>query len=243
MSVITLAGMSGAGSRDIGPMLAEKLKADYVDRIFLTKVARKIGSTVEALQIREERLLTRSEKWLSFIQKILDRSAVTGATGDPYFGSSYSAFLTEEFDEIPNAVITEPHTIEDEHYIEAFHDVMRDMANAGDVVFVGRGAHLILNDMENVLRVGIVAHHEDRIKTLMNRENITESKAIDLIASRDEARAEYFSKFFEIDDPDRPDLFHITINTSEVSLEFARDLIIDSLNGLKDGKIIGPITL
>ena len=93
------------------------------------------------------------------------------------------------------------------------------------------------------MRVGIVAHHEDRVKTLINRENITESKAIDLIASRDEARTEFFSKFFEIDDPDRADLFHLTINTSEMELEFATDLIIDSLHGLNDGKIIGPITV
>jgi cytidylate kinase len=182
-------------------------------------------------------LLTRSEKWLSFVQKILDRSAVTGTAGDPYFGSSYATFLTDEFENIPNAVITEPHTIEDEHYIEAIHDIMRDMAETGDVIFVGRGGHVILNDMDNVLRVGVVAHPEDRVKTLMRRENITESRALGLIQSRDEARKEYFRKFFEIDDPDRADLFHLTINTSEMALEFATDLIVNSLHALNEGKI------
>ena len=242
MSVITLGGMSGGGARDLGPMLADKLNADYVDRIFLANVAKRLGSTVEALQIKEERLLTRSERWLSFVQKVLERSAVTGAAGDPYFGPGSSAFLTDEFEDIESPIITEPHTIEDEHYIEAIHEIMRDMAETGDVVFVGRGGHLILNDMDNVLRVGIVAHIHDRIKTLVRRENITEEKAAELIKSRDEARNEYFSKFFGVSDPDRADLFHITINTSEVSLEYAADLVVESLQALKLGKIEGPIS-
>ena len=242
MSVITLGGMSGGGARDLGPMLADKLNADYVDRIFLANVAKRLGSTVEALQIKEERLLTRSERWLNFVQRVLERSAVTGAAGDPYFGPGSSAFLTDEFEDIESPVITEPHTIEDEHYIEAIHEIMRDMADTGDVVFVGRGGHLILNDMDNVLRVGIVAHIHDRIKTLVRRENITEEKAVELIKSRDEARNEYFAKFFDVSDPDRADLFHITINTSEVSLEYAADLVVDSLQALKSGKIEGPIS-
>ena len=242
MSVITLRGMSAGGARDLGPMLADKLNADYVDRIFLANVAKRLGSTVEALQIKEERLLTRSERWLNFVQRVLERSAVTGAAGDPYFGPGSSAFLTDEFENIESPVITEPHTIEDEHYIEAIHEIMRDMADTGDVVFVGRGGHLILNDMDNVLRVGIVAHIHDRIKTLVRRENITEEKAVELIKSRDEARNEYFAKFFDVSDPDRADLFHITINTSEVSLEYAADLVVDSLQALKSGKIEGPIS-
>ena len=55
MSVITLVGMSGGGARSLGPMIAEKLGADYVDRIFLSNVAKELGATVEALQQREER--------------------------------------------------------------------------------------------------------------------------------------------------------------------------------------------
>ena len=243
MSVITLGGMSGGGARDIGPLLAKKLNADYVDRIFLATVAKKIGATVEALQVREERLPSRSEKWLNFVQKILERSAVTGASGDPYFGSGSSAFLTDEFDDIATPIITEPHTIEDDHYIDAIHEIMRDMAETGDVVFVGRGGHLILNDMPNVLRVGIVAHTEDRISSLTKRESISEEKAVALIASRDEARKEYFRKFFNIDDPDKSDLFHLTINTSEVNLDYSVDMIINALSALREGKIKGDASI
>ena len=54
MYAITLGGMSGGGARDIGPLVAQKLEADYVDRIFLSNIAKEVGATVEALHQREE---------------------------------------------------------------------------------------------------------------------------------------------------------------------------------------------
>ena len=241
MSVITLGGMSGGGARSLGPMIAEKLGADYVDRIFLSNVAKELGATVEALQQREERPPTRTERWLRLVQRILERSAVTGAGGDPYFGPGVAAFLTEEYEDIPQPVITKGHELEDDTYIEAIHSTMMDMAAEGNVVFVGRGGHVILNDLPNVLRVGVIAHQEDRIKTIMEREKLDHDVAETMIQNRDSARRYYFQKFFGLDEPDRPDLYHLVVNTSEVSLEYARDLVIDGLHALEEGKIMGPI--
>ena len=241
MSVITLGGMSGGSARSLGPMIAEKLGADYVDRIFLSNVAKELGATVEALQQREERPPTRTERWLRLVQRILERSAVTGAGRDPYFGPGVAAFLTEEYEDIPQPVITKGHELEDDTYIEAIHSTMMDMAAEGNVVFVGRGGHVILNDLPNVLRVGVIAHQEDRIKTIMEREKLDHDVAETMIQNRDSARTYYFQKFFGLDEPDRPDLYHLVVNTSEVSLEYARDLVIDGLHALEEGKITGPI--
>ena len=119
MSVITLGGMSGGGARILGPLVAEKLGADYVDRIFLSEVAKELGATVEALHQREERPPTRSERWFRVIQRILERSSVTGAGGDPYFGPGVAAFLTEEYEDMPQPTITRGHELEDDEYIEA----------------------------------------------------------------------------------------------------------------------------
>ena len=65
MYAITLGGMSGGGARDIGPLVAQKLEADYVDRIFLSNIAKEVGATVEALHQREEKLPTR--EYLNFL--------------------------------------------------------------------------------------------------------------------------------------------------------------------------------
>ena len=47
MTVITLGGLTGGGARTLGPIIAQKLDADYVDRLILTNVARHVGATVE----------------------------------------------------------------------------------------------------------------------------------------------------------------------------------------------------
>ena len=235
MYTITLGGMSGGGARDIGPLVAQKLKADYVDRIFLSNVAKDVGATVEALHQREERLPTRSEKWIHVIQRLLERSAVTGSAGDPYFGPGITALLTEEYEDIPQPTITRGHEVEDDVYIEAIESAMKEMAADGDVVFIGRGGHVILKDMPNVLRVGVVASFEDRVKTLMNRETIDRDNAMVTLEQRDQARKHFFKKYFELDEPDNPNLFHFTINSSEISTNYAAEMIIQNLNSFADG--------
>ncbi|MAQ96344.1 MAG: hypothetical protein CL716_01335 [Chloroflexi bacterium] len=237
MYTITLGGMSGGGARDIGPLVAQKLKADYVDRIFLSNVAKDVGATVEALHQREERLPTRSEKWIHVIQRLLERSAVTGSAGDPYFGPGITALLTEEYEDISQPTITRGHEVEDDVYIEAIESAMKEMAADGDVVFIGRGGHVILKDMPNVLRVGVVASFEDRVKTLMSRETIDRDNAMVTLEQRDQARKHFFKKYFELDEPDNPNLFHFTINSSEISTNYAADMVIQNLNSFADGRM------
>jgi cytidylate kinase len=237
MYTITLGGMSGGGARDIGPMVAQKLKADYVDRIFLSNIAKDVGATVEALHQREEKLPSRSEKWIHVIQRLLERSAVTGSAGDPYFGPGITALLTEEYEDIPQPTITRGHEVEDDVYIEAIESAMKEMAADGDVVFIGRGGHVILKDMPNVLRVGVVASLEDRVKTLMAREAIESDEAIVVLEQRDQARKHFFKKYFELDEPDNPNLFHFTINSSEISTNYAAEMVIQNLNSFVDGRM------
>lgn len=237
MYTITLGGMSGGGARDIGPIVAQKLKADYVDRIFLSNIAKDVGATVEALHQREEKLPSRSEKWIHVIQRLLERSAVTGSAGDPYFGPGITALLTEEYEDIPQPTITRGHEVEDDVYIEAIESAMKEMAADGDVVFIGRGGHVILKDMPNVLRVGVVASLEDRVKTLMDREAIDSDKAIVTLEQRDQARKYFFKKYFDLDEPDNPNLFHFTINSSEISTNYAAEMVIQNLNSFVDGRM------
>ena len=201
MSVITLGGLSGGGARLLGPMVAEKLGADYVDRLILTDVARQVGATVEALHQREERPPTRGERFSRVLQRILERSAVTGAGGDPYFGPGIAAFLTEEYENLPRSTITRGHELEDQPYIDALRKVMRELAAAGDVIFVGRGAHIILKDVPNVLRVGVIAGMEDRVIRIMERERLDRAQAEKTVMERDEAREYYFKRYFDIDSP------------------------------------------
>lgn len=237
MTVITFGSLAGAGARTLGPKVAQRLQADYVDRFILTNVARQVGATVEALHQREERPPTRGERFSRLLQRILERSAVTGAGGDPYFGPGVAAFLTEEYEDLPQPTITRGHEIEDEKYIEAVRTVIREMAASGNVVFVGRGAHLILKDVPGVLRVGLVAPLEDRIKIIMKREKLDEEQARKTVLARDKAREYYIKRFFNIDQPDHPELYNLVINTSKVDEDYAVDMIVSAWKAQEDERL------
>ncbi len=237
MTVVALGGLPGGGARRMGPILAERMGADYVDRLILTNVARHVGATVEALHQREERPPTRGERFTRFLQRVLERSAVTGAGGDPYFGPGVAAFLTEEYEDLPEPTVTRGHELEDEKYIDGMRRAISDLATDENIVMVGRGSYIILHDVPNVLRVGIEAHTDDRIATIMRRERLTLEQATQTLAGRDLAREYFFNRFFDIEDPDDPEHFHFVINTSEVRQDYAIDMIMNAVTAVQQGKI------
>ena len=237
MTVIALGGLTGAGARTMGPALAERMGADYVDRLILTNVARHVGATVEALHQREERPPTRGERFTRFLQRVLERSAVTGAGGDPYFGPGVAAFLTEEYEDLPEPTVTRGHELEDEKYIEGVQLAINDMATDENIVMVGRGCYYILKDAPNVLRVGIEAHIDDRIATIAERERLSLDEAASTVAARDQARLYFFNRFFDIEDPDAPEFFHFVINTSLIGQEYGIKMILDAADALRGGDL------
>jgi len=235
MAVIAMGGLSGGGARFVGPAVAEKLGADYVDRLILANVAREVGATVEALHQREERPPTKGERVSRFLQRVLERSAVTSAGGDPYFGPGVTAFLTEEYEDLPQPTITRGHELEEERYIEAIRRVLTDLAEEGNVVIVGKASYVILRDTPGVLRVGLFADFQNRVDVVMERERLGPKEAEETLLARDKARAYFFKRFFGIDDSDNRELFHMVINTSHINPDLAVDLITMSANAMDQG--------
>ena len=237
MSIVTLSGLTGGGARRLGPVIAQRLGADYVDRLILTDAARHVGATVAALHEREERPPTRGERFTGMVQRILERAAVSGAAGDPYFGPSAVSLLTEEFEELPQPTITRGHEIEDEQYHHALSQVIHDLANTGNVVIVGRGSPVILGDVPTALRVGTVANREDRVARVMEVDRLGRDEAEQTIIDRDQARAYYYKRYFNIDDPDDPNLYHFVLNTSDLGIEYATNIVIEAVHALEAGRV------
>ena len=237
MSVVTLGGMPGGGARVLGPIIASRIAGDYVDRHLLLDVARQVGSTVEVLHEREQNPSSLSDQWKKLFQRVLERSSLSSVGGDPYFGPGVTSFLTEEYENIQDSVITSEHQLSDDHYVEALHETIVRVASEGNVVIVGRGAHLVLRDMDSVLRIGIVCDLEDRIKRIMEIEKIDRQLAESTIDRRDKARSQYFKKVFNVEDGDKPGFFHLTLNTSIVDLEFAADTVVAALQSLREGEV------
>ncbi|MBM3944945.1 MAG: cytidylate kinase-like family protein, partial [SAR202 cluster bacterium] len=232
MAIVTIGGLTGSGGRQLGQLVAEKLGADYVDRLILTSAAKQAGATVEALHQREQRPPTAGEWFSRFLQRVLERSAMSGAGADPYFGPGAMAFLTQEYEDVPQPTITRGHELEDEKYISVMRDVVKNLASSGNVVIVGRGGTMILKDMPDVLRIGVVANADTRVARIMERERVDKDQAKKIVADRDKARAFYFKRFFGIENSSDPHLYHLTINTAQVSLEYAAEMVVKATEAL-----------
>lgn len=235
MAVIALGGQTGGGARLLGPLVAQKLNADYVDRMILQHAARDLGATVGALHQKEERPPTKGERFGRSLQGLIERSAAGGVELDEYGAPFIPPFLTEEYDALSRPIATKGHEVADEEYVEALGSVLKELASGGNVVIVGRGSPIILRDTPDVLRVGLVANWWDCVNRIMEQDHLNKKQAEKAVIDRDKARAHYFNRFFGVDDPDKPEFYHLMINTSDVCISYAADLVTQAADAFEEG--------
>ena len=115
--------------------------------------------------------------------------------------------------------------------------MIEDLAAQGNVVIVGRGSSLILADNPAVLRVGVASTWEDRVARTMEQKRTDHDTAEETIRARDAARALYYARFLGVDNPDDPQLYHLVVNTSDVGIDYAVQIVVDATNALGDGSL------
>ncbi len=223
MAVVTFNGPIGAGGNEIGVLVAGLLNADYVDRLILAQAAKRIGSTVEVLEIKEQRKLALRDRLAYFLQTMLERSAMSGAGGEPYFSPGMEYLPSEEYTDLADEPLTAAQRLNDEHFIEATRVVIKDLADGGDVVIIGRGSNMILKDVPGVLHVGLITPLELRIKTIMEREHLEERDAEKYVADVEKAREIFFRRFFRVH-PDDPNLYHMVLNMGTIDVKTAAEI-------------------
>ncbi len=233
MTVITIEGRVGAGAPDIGRIVARELDLDFVDRLILAEIARRVGSTVGELATQEKRTPSFVNRLAQSVQRMLHRSAVAGMGGDPYFGPGVEHLLARPYSEMDETTPTASSDLDAEHFRDTTAEVIRDIAEAGNVVILSRGGAAILGSRTDVLRVGMVARMEDRVSRVMQTERLDEEAAVEYIEHADRAQHNYFEKAFS-SSPIDPFLYHFMWNTSDVSIEYAAQVTVDAAREMAD---------
>ena len=237
MPIITVEGRVGAGAPDLGRLVARELEIDFVDRLILAQVARGVNATMRALVDQERRVPSLVNRLALRVQRVLERSAVAGMGGDPYFGPGVEDLISRQYSEYEEEPHTTAEEVNDERFIATTREVINDIADQGNIVILSRGGAAILNERKDVLRVGVVGRMEDRARRVAERENITLEEASEFIAHSDNAQHRYFQKAFEAS-PIDPFLYHFMWNTSDVSVEYAANVTAEAARNLDDdGKL------
>jgi cytidylate kinase len=106
--------------------------------------------------------------------------------------------------------------------------IIRELADAGGVVIVGRGSQVVLRGRPDVLHVRVVAPWEVRVTWLQEGRKVSAESARACLEASDRARARYLQRSYGVR-LDDPTLYHLTVNTSLLELAQAADLIIRAL--------------
>lgn len=103
-------------------------------------------------------------------------------------------------------------------------EAIRNLADRGNGIFVGRCADYILRDRSDLVRVFIMADEEFRIKTMMGRRNLTVEQAKKLVREVDKDRSSYY-KYYTDQSWGDAENYDLCINSANIGVDGAVQVI------------------
>ena len=103
--------------------------------------------------------------------------------------------------------------------------IMIEKAKTESCVIVGRCSDIVLKDFANVAHVFVYAHEDDRVRHVMERNNLDEVKARKLMKKTEKIRRTYYQYFTDCNWGDRENK-DLLINSSVTGIEGSVDVII-----------------
>ena len=103
--------------------------------------------------------------------------------------------------------------------------IMIEKAKTESCVIVGRCSDIVLKDFANVVHIFVYAHEDDRIRHVMERNNLDEVKARKLMKKTEKIRRSYYQYFTDSEWGDRKNK-DLLINSSVTGIDQSVDVII-----------------
>lgn len=231
MTVITINGPLGCGAVTIGQLVAQRMELSFFDRLVFTQAARIIGSPVGSLIAKEQRPDRFRDRLGRFLQTMLERSAMSGVSGEPYFGRGIENLPPETFMEMMGEGSSATKGVDDKVFIDGLTKAVMEIYERGSSVIIGRGANAVLADLPGTLHVGLLAPERVRIETLMERENYDWADAEVYTIELERAREEYFRRYFQFD-PNEPSHYHMMLNMGRMTPARAAEVVCSAAHDL-----------
>lgn len=164
--ILAIGRQFGSGGREIGQKLAKAFGIGYYDKELITEAAKESGLCEDIFERADE----RANHALSYA-----------------FTMGYSSFIgmfTPANDILSNDTL-----------FKIQSDTIRNIADKGSCVLVGRCADYILRDDPACLSVFISSTIETRIQKIVERMGVTVEQAKELMTKNDKSRAAYYNYY------------------------------------------------
>src|ERR1700733_5471063 len=194
--VLTVEREYGSGGGEIAAALAQRLGWKLWDQALTNEIARQMESDC---RVGEEKAEKR----------------------DPLFHRLLMAFMRGSHEgslNAPRLKIADAECIR-----EVTEQVVKEAAQCGGCVIVGRGSAYYLDDRHDAFHVFVYAPFQDKVNRL-RAEGKSEREAAQLAETVDRDRAAFIKKFFNVEWPDRH-RFHLMVNSAIGEAESVEEIL------------------
>ena len=194
-TIITIGRQFGSGGREIGEKVAEYFGIKCYDKELLDQAAKNSGLCRELFETHDEKPTS------SFLYSLVMDAYSVGYANSAYMDMplNHKIFLAQ-------------------------FDTIKNIAKEESCVIIGRCADYALSDYPNIVTVFITADEDVKIKTLMERHQINEAKAKDVMIKTDKKRSSYYNYYSSKRWGDSKS-YDLCINSSKVGVDGAIKII------------------
>ena len=187
--IVTISRQYGSGGRYIGENLAKALGIPCYDEKLIDMVAKESGFAQDFVAEKGERM-----------------------TGSLLFNIASSLSFANNVFSTNNGV-----TLQDEIYFTQ-NRIIKELADKGPCVIVGRCADYILREREDCLNVFIFADNESKIERAEKYFNITREEAPAVLKKKDKARANHY-KYYTDQEWGMASNYDLCLNSGLIGIE------------------------
>jgi cytidylate kinase len=200
--IITLGRRIGAGGLEIAHTLADSLGIKVYDKELIEIAARESGLAPD------------------FFEKTDEVPASKGRFAR-FFGQRSSNY-------VDTRSYVQDSAISEDGLFKTQSDIIRQLADAGSGIFVGRCADYVLRDREGMLSVFITADWEDRVARIVEKRGLSEKEAEKYIDHGERRRASYYN-YYTFKDWGDSASYDLCLNSSRFGIKGCVDIIISML--------------
>ncbi len=205
--IITISRQTGSGGHEIAELLAEKLNIPLHDRNVVEEAMKELD--LENADDVDEKVV------VDYLGKFAKGYHAIFGKGKLYHMMDHSK---EE----------EP-TISEKMY-EIQSKIIKEFADMGPCIVVGRCADYVLKDRDDVLSVFITAEEEQKVQRMMDRRELTHERAVNAIEFSDRDRAKYYNAYTK-QKWGVPESYDITLSSTKLGI----DGVVEILAKLYEG--------
>lgn len=192
--IITIGRETGSGGARIANKLSQLMHLPVLDKQLINIASEESGVNQEFFEKMDEK--------------------VSHSTFGGFFGLRNS--LLDE--------VLSGNYLSNESLFKIQSDVIRKIAAQRSVIFLGRCADYVLKDHPNTLNIFITASKAERVRRVIEAENITEKKAKDWVVKMDKKRRAYYN-YFSNKTWGKANSYDLCINSSVLGIDESANFI------------------